>query len=154
MKLNLLINNPGDVRSGYVNVDPAAQPGELDRVACDLTNLDPVADDAEVTELLAYDVFDQFPAGGAARLLDHWVKKLAHGGTIALSGVDLLELSKAFALRQLTVDEANGWLHGEKGERRATYTLQDLVDVLEQRGLRIIKKRSQGRRYIVVAQRP
>lgn len=158
MKLNLLINNPGGARSGYVNVDPIAPDGDADRIKGQLEDLNHVCDAAEVAEIVAHDILDFFPAPMADKVLDHWVSRLAHGGTLTVSVVDLLEVSRAFVARSLDTHQANELLHGKQGQpwevRMATYHVPVLVDVLARKGLKIMMKRISNYRAVVVAQRP
>lgn len=158
MKLNLLLNNPGGVRSGYTNVDPIAPENSLDSVRCDVTNLDTVCDAGEASELVAHDILDYIPRAQVPKVLNHWLSRLAHGGTFVLSCVDLLEVSRALVAYRLPLEEANKLLHGEQREpwefRKDSYSLAQLVGFLKDRGLTIQKKRVENFRAIVVATRP
>lgn len=158
-RLNLLIGDPANVRSGYTNVDPLAPDGDpAGRVRCDPGNLDPVVDAGEAVEIVAHDIIDRVPMHQANALLEHWLSKLAHGGTIVLSCVDILEVARSLLGRFITVEQANVLLHGEQDERwrfrQANYTLVQLADTLAGKGLRVQSKRINECRAIVVAQRP
>lgn len=158
MKLNLLLDNPADARPGWVNVDPFAPDGDPLRVRCDPTDLEPVADAGEADELLALGVIDYLPLPRADAVLGHWLSRLARGGTIAISAVDLLEVTKSLHNRLISVAEANVLLYGEQQKqwqfRQSSYTAGVLAAELTARGLRVLKKRVSDFRAIVVAQRP
>jgi hypothetical protein len=158
-RLNLLLDNPAGVRPGYLNLDPLAPDDDpAGRVKCDPGNLDPVVDAGEAAELVAHDLLDRVPLAQANTLLDHWLSKLAHGGTITVSCVDLLEVAKSLQNRLITVEEASTLLHGEQGKnwqfRQANYTLAQIADTLRGKGLKVQQKRINEFRAIVVAQRP
>lgn len=159
MKVNLLMDNPADVRPGYVNIDLLAPEGDpLGRIQCDPSNLESIADAAEVVELIAHDILDRVPMHQANAVLDHWLSRLAHGGTIVISCVDLLEVAKSLQNRLITVEQANQLLHGEQDKawkfRQANYTLAQLADTLRGKGLLVQKKRITDFRAVVVARRP
>lgn len=147
MKLNLLLNNPGGVRSGYLNLEGEA-----------VTNLDDVADANEVTEIIALDVLCYFPNHLADQVLNHWLGKLAHGATITLGQPDIREIARAVLNRTIDLNVANELLYGSQqapgGERRNVLTMDQLVAVLESKGLKVLRKRIQDHRCVVVAQRP
>lgn len=159
MKLNLLINNSGDVRNGYLNIDPSANPEDpYGRVRCDLDNLDPLVDANEATEVVALDILDYYATTDVDRVLNHWLSKLAHGGTLTVSVVDLREVSRQFLAGGLGLDEANLLLHGEQDGpmrfRMCSLTLDHLSAVLENKGLKVLKRRIVDRRAVVTCQRP
>lgn len=158
MKVNLLIDDPSGVRPGYVNVDPLAPSGDPHRVQCDPTDVDRVCVAGECEELLALGVLDYVPLADAGRVLDHWVSRLAHGGEIALSAVDLLEVSRAVCNRVLSVGDANLLLHGGQRKqwefRKSSYTLGQLAGLLEARGMELVKQRHSEFKAVVVARRP
>lgn len=157
MRLNLLLDDPGGVRPGYVNVDLLAPAGDPHRTQCDPTNLEPVCDAGGCEELVALDILDYVPLAQANAVLDHWVSRLAHGGTMSVSVVDLLEVSRAFADRRLTVEEANLLLHGEQKKqwqfRQSNYTLGQLADALQAKGLMLVLQRHDDFRAVVTARR-
>lgn len=154
MKLNLLINSPSDIRSGYVNVDAAATPETKDgRVHCNLASLE-VADAGECSEIVAHDVLDAFPVNKVDEVLSNWLSKLAHKGRLALSVVDLREVSRAVISGNLTAEAANLLLHGESYRRQCSFTAQQLSEVLSNRGYAIKVCRVENYHAIVVAERP
>jgi hypothetical protein len=158
VKLNLLVNNPGGVRSGYVNVDPVAPEGNSDRIACPLEKLDATCDAAEAEELVALDILDLFPAKVADAVLDHWLSRLAHGGKITLSVVDMMEVARGFTARSLSIEDANLLLHGNQSQpwefRKATYYLPMVVNTLTSKGYKILTKKISNYRAVITAERP
>lgn len=160
VKLNLLLDNPKDCLSGYANVDPFA-PEKDDpqgRLSCDVNNLDPVCDDGEASELVVTDILSYFPARDVDGMFAHWLKKLAHGGIIRITDIDLYDVGKALANRSLSVENANLLLYGEQAKdwqfRRCLLSVQTVVEVLKTRGMQILKKRTDSLRFVVEARRP
>lgn len=158
MKINLLVNSPKDVRSGFLNVDPfASEPDQHGRVKSDLVNLDKFVSDGEATQLVAHGILNYFPIDKADEVVEKWLAKLAHGGTITLSAVDLREVAKKFLANVINIEEANSLLHGEQKAEwqyyKSSYTLSVIVEVLETKGYRILLKQVNGNIATVVAQR-
>jgi len=155
MKINLLINNHGDVRSGYINLDPAAPQDSPDgRLPADLSNLGQFVEANEATEIVAHDILDAFPGDKVDEALDNWVSKLAHGGRLVLSVIDFREVSRSYLSHILTIDKVNLLIHGEGHRRNCSLTLEQLVDVLKNKGLKILIRRVENFRAVVVAERP
>lgn len=153
MKLNLLINNAADVRSGYLNLDPFAPDDAVDRKRCQLDKLGEWVDANECEELVAHDVLDAFPSVAVDAVLDHWLSRLSHGGKIVVSVVDLKEVARAFLAGSLKLEEANRLIHGGAHMRKSSLTVGILSDVMEGKGLKVLIRRVENYRAVVVAQR-
>jgi hypothetical protein len=158
VKVNLLVSNPEGVRAGYLNFDTLApQMDPHGRIQADFTKLDRHVDAGEVEDFIAHDVLDLFPIVQANDILDHWISRLAHGGTITISCVDLMEVSRNLVNRFITPEQANVLLHGEQDRpwkfRQGNYTLSQLVHSLAGKGLHVQMKRLDELKAIVVAQR-
>jgi hypothetical protein len=114
MNVNLLLDNPGDVRSGYLNIDNFAQPNDkYGRIPGDVFSLS-LIDDGELTELIVLDILDYVPACKLDEVLENWLRKLGHGGTITVSVVDIREVSRAIFNNRLSIDDANELIHGKQ----------------------------------------
>lgn len=156
MKINLL-RNSNDIINGYLNIDPFAQPGE-NKVAGDITNLDSWCEDAEATEIIARDVIDFLDPPTVNNALSNWLKKLRHGGRLVIGGVDLYEVGKAITEFEINGDQAMKLLHGEQVKpgdvRKSNTTMKDMIQTLQNFGLRIISKRSDSFMFSITAERP
>lgn len=157
MKINLTLGT--DVyRGGYLNLDPLASPGDPIRTRADICNLDEFVDDAEAEDLIALDVIDFLPSPELDNIIDNWTRKIRHGGTITIGGVDLREVAKAFLDQELTLQDTNQLLYGSQKApceyRKATLTLQKMIEVLQFKGFKIIQKRIVNYYYHVKAERP
>jgi len=150
MKVNLLVNQPGDVRSGYLNIDPAAPADCQDgRVHGDLSKLS-LVEANEATELVAHGILDRYSVQDADTVLDQWIGKLAHGGTLSISVVDIREVARAVLYGTILLEDANALLHAGK---QCSLTMGRLVDVLQSKGLKIVRKHIQDYQAFVIAQR-
>lgn len=158
MKVNILLNNPAEIRSGFLNIDPFAPDGDKDRVKCDPAALGPLVDAAEASEVVALGIIDYLPLAQSDGVLTHWVSRLAHGGKLSISCVDLFEVCRAVHLRTVSVEDANKLLHGEQREpwqfRKANYSLNHLTELIKAKGLRIITKKLVAFEAVVTAERP
>lgn len=170
LKINLLLDNPKDCLSGYVNIDPLAELSCKDgRIQCDIAQtgsateggpqgFDAVCDDAEATEINAIGVLSYFPAPIINDIFAYWQKKLRHGGILRIGDVDLIEVSKATFLGAVTLEDANILLYGEQDKpwryRKCCMTINQVVYALQNLGYKILKKRVSDNQFIVEAQRP
>lgn len=158
MKLNLLRNSP-DTMSGYINID-AFGGDDPNKKQGDVTNLDTIVCDAEAEEIIARDVIDFLPPIVVNRVIDHWIKKLSHGGKLVIGGIDMYDVCKAVASYALPPTDASIMLHGEQEPtkgwniRKSTANMSDVVQLLKAKGLNIISKRCANYRFSVVAERP
>lgn len=157
MKVNLLLDNPGDVRSGYLNIDPFAD-GVDTRVKGNLDDLSEHADANELEELVANDILDTFALTDADRVLDNWLSRLAHGGKLTISVVDLRSVSREVLANSISIQDANELLYGRPTaphfQKRSAFTLQQLAGTLESRGYKLLRKQPENNRIIVTVERP
>jgi hypothetical protein len=152
VRLNLLLDNHADARSGYLNL--SAKPGE-GITQCAVDKLEAVVDCNEVSELVAYDILDTVPTEQADALLTHWLSRLAHGGELTISVVDVGEVARDFLHNKLDINQFNSLIHGETiCPRRCALSLNYLCAVLENKGMIVLKKRVHNYRAIVSCRRP
>jgi hypothetical protein len=155
MKLNLLWGT-GHPLSGYTNIDPHSYNKE-GVVNGDITKLDEFVEDSEATEILAINIIDYLPYSIVCSTISAWVKKLRRGGKIIIGGVEIQELCKIFSQKGMSIDEFLISAHGHQSnpwEFKASHmTIKDLESVLNQHGLKILKKRINGFKMSVEAQR-
>jgi hypothetical protein len=158
VKVNLLLDSPSGALPGHLNLDPLAPAGDASRTPCDPTDLSPYVDAGEAQELLAHDVLDHVQLPRADAVLAHWASRLAHGGTLTVSCVDMMAVAHALADRTLSPEDAALLLHGEQRRgwdyRHSGRTLAQLARGLEGLGLQVLRKRTAGLRAVVVARRP
>ncbi len=158
MRLNILLDDPGGARSGYANVDPFAPEGDRDRFKCDVSNLDAVVDNGEAVEIVAHDILDYFGVGKIDEILDHWVSKLAYGGRLSLSVVDVREVARGLLAESLPFNDASILIYGAQQRawdfRRSMFTVARLAEVLENKGFNVLKKRIENFRAVVTCERP
>jgi hypothetical protein len=124
----------------------------------DVCNLDHYVCDAECEELIALDVIDFLPSNELDTVIDNWIRKLRHGGSITVGGVDMREVARGLVNQTLTMDRANILLYGAQRQpyeyRKSTLTMQKLLAVFQTRGLKVIQKRLVNYYYHVKAERP
>jgi hypothetical protein len=138
MKVNIVTDNPYSDRQGYT----IANKDNIDDVVCD----------AEATEILALGVLDKYSLTDIPKIVDVFVRKLRHGGSITLDCIDLAELLKSVLNGELTLSEINNFTHG--GNRKSVLNVNFLSDLLKERGLRITLLRLENLHGIVKAERP
>jgi|TARA_R100000808_G_scaffold2804_3_gene10529 predicted SAM-dependent methyltransferase len=148
MKVNLTIG--GAKKSGYLNIDALEN--------LEIRNLDEYVDNAECFEIIADDVIDYLPRQEISVVIDNWVSKLRHQGTIVIGGTDAYEVCKMFSQNAIDLQELNNLFHGQQTQewdvRLNQLTLQTVSEELEKRGLKTLKKRINGFKFSVEAERP
>lgn len=154
MQVNLSISGKG-ILPGYVNISPVETP---DGILGSVTSLDTYIEDAEATEILARDVLDFMSPHDIDDIIEHWVRKLRHGGSLTIGGVDLPSVSQAIARGEMSIDDGNRLLYGSQdvpwNYRKATTSLLLIVEKLSGAGLKIMSKRYIGNYYSVTGVRP
>jgi hypothetical protein len=124
----------------------------------DFGNLDEHVDAAECDELIATDILDFLPAHQIDEVLNHWVSKIRHGGTITVGGLDLREVARGLVKHELNINDANLLIYGAQQaawqHRRSSTTLQNVLAVLTSKGLKPIKKRVESYFYSITMERP
>ena len=148
MKINILIG--GADKNGYLNISALKD--------LEIRNLDEYVDNAECFEIIAEDIVDYMPKQELSKVLDNCVGKLRHQGMIVIGGTDVYEGCKMFAQEALSLEELNNLMHGEQSQgwdvRLNQLTLQQMCNELESRGLKVLKKRINGFKFSVEAERP
>tara|TARA_Y100000401_G_scaffold109082_1_gene104953 strand:- start:1409 stop:1873 length:465 start_codon:yes stop_codon:yes gene_type:complete len=154
MKIRITVGEEEKL-NGYVNVDPITK---FDGLAVDIRNLDNVASDAECTEIIAEDVIDYLEKEESLQVLSHWIKKLRHKGKIVVTSVDAHEVAKAFFRKEMDIKTFNRAIHGNFLQpwdvKMSHATLEELDHVFSSSGLVVTKKRTNGIKLIVEAERP
>lgn len=142
MKLNLLINNAPNIRSGFVNLDPYAN-GEDDRIVGDFKNLGEHCEQAECQELVALDILDKFDVTEVESVLDHWLSRLAKGGVATLNFPDLQFVTYKYSMGEMSIEDANVLLHGPP-TRLCSLALSQVSQTVRSKGFSIVQQRYDG----------
>lgn len=139
MKLVLKFMLDGTEPDGYIHIGMA-------------TGFNPnVVADAECTEILAEDLIDYLPLPKMGEVLK-WVRsKMRHGCKLIIGGTDIYELSKAFSSFHISLTDFNKLVYSEG--KSTMLTLPALVELIEQLELKVITKRVNNFKMVVVAER-
>lgn len=161
MKVNLLLNNPGDIRSGYINIDGAASVEECQqdgRVSGRLDNLEHTIDANELDELVAMGILDHFPMKQADEVLDHWLSRLKHGGILTVSVTDLRQVARELLDNTADIADINKLLYGEQEQpwqyKYCVFTTSILTNILRAKGYEIVRSVSTSKKAVVTVRRP
>ena len=128
----------------------------MKRIKLAKLNIDEYADDGEVTELVLDHVIDYIPGNEVMPVLTALIKKVQHGGTLVINGVDAYLVSKAFVELQLSIEQFNELIHGDNIEMPKTVnlTVQGINDFLTQINMEVTHRRIDSCLYSVKAKRP
>jgi len=156
MKINLMYGR-GQKLHGHTNIN-AIPTEEEDVIVASPADLDFLVDDAEAESIVANDVINFLPKSIMISTIEHWVKKLRHGGTIAIGGIDCYAISRDILSNAITLQDLNMILYGSEipswDVRRNIFTMQSLVEHLKELGLKIVKSRIDKYEIAVEAMRP
>lgn len=158
-KVNLLIDNPAGVLSGYDNIDPfTPDDDKFGRIKGDISNLNHEVDDGEVEEILAYGILNYYGGAHVDAILSNWVSKLAHGGMLTVSCVDLRSVCREYLSGSLPIEDANQILYGTHSEpwdfRKSVFSIDIVEQVLRNKGLKILSKRLHKTLMYITCERP
>lgn len=160
MKVNLLLDNPGDVRSGYLNIDGAAIPADCQidgRMCASVSDLSHTVDVNELDELIAMDILDYFPLEEADKIIDHWLSLLKHGGKLTVGMVDLRQVAREVLANSIDIADVNELLYGKQEKpwqfKKCVCTAPILVNILRAKGHIIERKLAVNNRAIVTVRR-
>lgn len=150
MKINLLLGDAGNIRSGYLNLDATITEKVDERIPCSVDDFGGVACPNEATEIVALGVLDRLPAPVVANSLRYWTSLLAHQGLLTISALDIEEFSLHLSNTDMGLEEVNQVVY----TRRSAHTMQGLCQALEYFGLTIQRKWWDGLQACVSAIRP
>lgn len=137
VRVNLLCNDPGGVRSGCINIDPAADLSDA-RLKGDLHDLSPFVDDGEASEIVACDVIDRYERGSVPAVLAKWAAKLKKGeGELFFSFLDVYAFSRSLLSGEQTGESADALCHGG---RACVLFREEVEGLCEQAGLEIVER--------------
>lgn len=153
MKVNIILNTT-DVRSGYVNIDPFANPQDPTKIQCDPGNL-AMIDDNECEELIALDVLDFVNPRDRDNILNHWISKLAHEGSLTIGGREIYDVAKIIFMRAADLNQSNQLLYSSDGSlyRLGLSSVDYVRNTLEGKNLVIDMVKIENCQYIIKAVR-
>jgi len=156
MNINLLIDNPNGMITGYLNVDPYASGSDF-RIKSDIANLGEFIDDGECEEIRAIDILSKYEAAKVDTIIDSWIAKLRKNGILVISDIDLFEVITNVNKGNININETNLILYGNQSEsqtyKKCVLTLHNISEGLKLRGLFILEKSFNGLNFVVKAQR-
>lgn len=148
MKLHLHFAD-AEPMNGYENIS-------LGTADDPLVALEVSAYDAQATEIIANNVLEYLPLTNISKFLDGVVRKLRHGGTLILTGVDAYTVAQDYVAFKLSIEDFNLLLHGH-GDfiKQGTLALHGLVNYIKQEfRLKVISKTLEEYNYVIEVQRP
>lgn len=137
MKLNLLYDRPNDL-PGLIGVNPFDVNADI---CCDLENLY-FCENGEVEEIVCNDVLSYYHQEQSNKMLQHFISKLAYGGTISVTDLNVYELTRQFTLGKITLEEFNSHLSGVHG-RKSLHSPLSIIVAFQGAGLKINLKKIQ-----------
>jgi len=159
IKLNLVINSPDKLLNTHTNITvfPVQNKYSFDVKEGEIIDLDWIACDGEVDEIIADDILSYFPYNQLTQILSNWIKKLSLTGSLILVGVDLKEVSRLLTFGKITDEEYYYAVYGNQKEKWETKKsgshLNEMVSVLERYGLKITCKNFNNYNFIIEAKR-
>lgn len=118
-------------------------------------NVDAFADDGECDVVLSNDMLNYVHFSDAERFITHLAKKVRHEGTIVLGAKCPIEICKMLLRGDFNFTEFNRIIYGDTDGQplEGTITINAVVNILQQNGFKIMKKRLEGYDFTVEAVR-
>ena len=159
MKVNLLIGNSSPVLNGYLNIDCCGNPQSSDRIVGQIENLEALVDANECEELIALQVLDHMPIQIRAKVLQHYLTRIAHGGLLIISSIDLMEVSRLIYNGSIAdILEMNKLVYGIGNNpwswKKSFIPLQDTIGLIMNGGQFVIESiKYDGVFYVIKSRR-
>lgn len=153
MKVNLLIDGKSRVLGTHLNLDlglehPSEDPGDI-RQPCPLMDWPGVSPN-EAEEIVAYGILDRMPENAVEAIFTYWVSRLALGGRLVFSALDIMEACSVVGQSSEIEATANTVIYGG---RKSAHTVWSLAALAESHGLKVQWKWLDGNQAIVEAVR-
>lgn len=156
MKVNLLNNSHETYPDFDINLDPYAQQGD-GKIKGNLANLDEHVENGEATFILSKFILEFMDSNTMKLAMDNWVRKLAFGGKLHLTGYDSKALAREYTLGGVDEVEFNRMLYGDNStpwnKKSQILSLKIILNELQNRGLTIEKACVQNLQYNVIGVR-
>lgn len=106
-------------------------------------NIDQYCCDGEADEIICY--IDYVPVEKFTELFSHLRKKVSVNGKLVLHGTDLVEVCNIIMKQKVSQEQAILQIYGDSvSPKRMMLSLDKLVEVVENSGMKILKKRLDG----------
>lgn len=152
MKLFVTINK--EPINTYITVDPF---GGSNKIAIDHRNLDQACSTNECMEIYAPEILDHVHFTELDNFIKHYISKLRHGGRLIIGGTDIRDIAKKIIKDELSINDVNNLFFGMSPmnwlSKTGSYTMHDIVNLLKQNGLKIVKQKCDDIKYIIEAKR-
>lgn len=149
MKINLCTAGP-DIIEGYHNVVPVGLQAQTGVYYFPYDNFNAICGDGEADEIRTNDALTMVEAKFHGPLIQYWAKKLSLSGRMTFVAYDVNFLARAFHLGQIGTFNLNSFLvHGKS----SCVTMNDLIEYCERLNLKILEKRYDGLKLVLVVGR-
>lgn len=151
MKLNLGCG--ADVRDNYINVDTNIANNDKIKYA-DIRNLNAIAGDGVVEEILAINVLECVKFSEFAHILKHWLDKIKSGGEIYIESLDSNMLGLVLLNNLVNMNDVNKMLFGDDKSKLSLHNLLTTEHQLNQNGFSTTTKGYRGDKFFIRAVKP
>jgi len=134
----------------YITIQSQEFPDGQNVFGPNIFKLDGV-DTSSCDEIVAKDILDNIDIEYREQVLANIVSKLRHRGRLTLTGVEAKYVSKSYVLNMLSTSQLNELLYNG---RLSTSSIQDVVNFLENHGLKVTTKRIMNYQWLVIGERP
>lgn len=113
MKINICFGDSNEHIENYINTN-FFKDNNFEN--CHPENIDSIADDGEVEEILALNVLNYIDHTKLDEVIIKWFKKLKYDGTICISFFDFLETARLLTIGRIDLHDAKKIFYGEQIE--------------------------------------
>lgn len=113
-----------------------------------LNNLETLSDN-QGEFILASDIIDEFPAQEIPNVIQSLIKKLRLNGTLVVGGTDIRVFCKSLINSTLTESDASAMIQA----KQSMLNMQNVLNIIQQLGLKLQASRIIGTHYEITAVR-
>ena len=154
-KLNIIYAS--DYLNGYINIPPVLLEEHPDVRVGNFVNIDWIADNGELEEIVANKIIEYIPHGQLAQVISNWVSKLRIGGRLVLGFIDTPELVRMLHMDIINMGQYNTIVHGQQDAqhlfKKSSVSTQQVIDMLKPHSLKISSHTMMGLDTTIVFER-
>ena len=128
--------------------DKSQSKGDYTNILIDdniINELNSAADDGEATEIVFHESLCCITSSLIINTIQAAARKLSRGGKLIIVDWDAYEIAMRFTRNRIQIEEFNGLIYGQRGQRKATLTIFGLVNhITKNLGLKCMKRRLDG----------
>jgi hypothetical protein len=154
MKVHISVDSKP--QKGYLNIRSQAVNKESDDevvVVQNLFELNEHLDDSECDEIVIDHVLDYLPFTLTTGAIKYWISKLRKNGEITIQSTELVSVARGIGDLNFNPSVGQRLLYGESGTKKNCCTIFQVLPILKEAQLKIVKRKTSDYTFIVTGRR-